>query len=899
MTLNVVASSATACAGNSILLSGNNSGGSPIPIIGYNYNWVSGPASNTNIVSQSLGAAYIYTLNSSDVFNCSISKTIAVTFVPNPSITVANVSICPLQTATLSANGASTYTWNGFFVGGSFADNPLVSTQYSVIGFALGCTAAATASIILKSLPVPTLVTNSPRCNGDNLLLSGNGGVSYSWSGPLGYGSSTQNPILNTVGLNNAGVYNLTVTAANSCTASTNATVIVNPTPTLSAFGSTVCTIQTASLSANSVNGATYVWSGPLSFSSTQQSISIPSPSLSQSGVYNLTVTSVLGCSNTTSINVLVVAPPSLSIALSSTSICAQALSGSPNNIVLDANGASTYTLITPNHISNSNTSGPSSNLGLLPPYSMSGSATATLLGSNGVCVVSQTATFNVVPNPTLSAINPTPVICAGQSFTYTSSGASSYTWSSPNPSNYFYTMGNVAVVNPSINSVFSVVGGSLGCLSAMQISNITVNPLPVVNIVGNALICPGTSATLSAIGTGTSFTWSPSSFLNNSNYAVVLASPPTPQNYNVIASLNTCTTSAMLTVSVLPLTIARITTSQSFICQNENIVLSGLGGPMQMVAYLWQTPIGYTLSSKNLEIKALNSDFGGNYTLTVNDQNNCKASVTQSITVYNLPQGYLTSPTMQGCAPLCSDFNFKTTTSTAAISEISWQVENSKFDTKAFQYCFPLPGNYIITGDFSDIHNCVNTATALVNVYPKPKADFEFSPTQPVENLETVQFNNTSKGAEQYSWYFVNELNSSNKKDPTFLFEASGSYPVVLVAQNQWLCKDSIIKVIHVDPDFAVYVPNAFTPNDDGLNESFSPVLRGGKNFTFTVFDRWGKIVFESIDITKGWDGTFKGEPCPLGVYVWKLVVSSQSGLGPDSGTKSKSLSGEVMLYR
>src|SRR5690606_23831435 len=145
-------------------------------------------------------------------------------------------------------------------------------------------------------------------------------------------------------------------------------------------------------------------------------------------------------CLVSNTINVNVVSPPSLTISLSSPSMCAQAFSGSANTITLTSGGASSYTLQTPNQIASTHSLNPVSELNSQPPYVPTGLATATLFGSNGVCTVSTSINFSVIPNPTVSVNNHTPVICAGQSYTYTSQGASSYTWSSSTPNSTLYT---------------------------------------------------------------------------------------------------------------------------------------------------------------------------------------------------------------------------------------------------------------------------------------------------------------------------------------------------------------------------------------------------------------------------------------------------------------------------
>lgn len=123
-------------------------------------------------------------------------QTILLDFVPNPTLSVANVSICPLQTGTLSVSGASTYVWNTAATGSLLTGSPAASTQYSVVGTALGCTASANANIILKPLPIPTLSSNSPVCNSQSLTVTGSGGVEYVWTGPLSFTSNVPSSVI-------------------------------------------------------------------------------------------------------------------------------------------------------------------------------------------------------------------------------------------------------------------------------------------------------------------------------------------------------------------------------------------------------------------------------------------------------------------------------------------------------------------------------------------------------------------------------------------------------------------------------------------------------------------------------------------------------------------------------
>lgn len=225
----------------------------------------------------------------------------------------------------------------------------------------------------------------------------------------------------------------------------------------------------------------------------------------------------------------------------------------------------------------------------------------------------------------------------------------------------------------------------------------------------------------------------------------------------------------------------------------------------------------------------------------------------------------------------------------------MNWSIAQSSHDTSAFSTCFNVAGKYLIKGRIEDAIGCVNTQTYLVNAYPNPVADFNYKPDTPVENGDDVQFLNTSTGAEitAFNWYFDSKPgNESSSENPFYQFKEEGIYPVTLVIKTNAGCSDTVTKAIHVDPDFAFYVPNAFTPNADGKNELLIPVTRGIKFFSLNVFDRWGKKIIELTDAGNGWDGTYNGNNCKQDVYVWKASVSAING-------QVMTFSGHVTLLR
>ena len=817
---------------------------------------------------------------------------------PCLSVTSGGILCSSLGTATVSSligTGPFSYSWIPSGQTSSIATG-LSPGTYTVLVHDITNNTYTATTTFTTSVPLTATLSasSSVSCYGaangtaNIITASGSGNAHYLWSNGLSTFTISSPSSLT------AGSWTIIVTDALTGCVADSVFLITQPPPLnigVSPGTSSICSGSSLALigSSSGATGIIYQWQPVAGLLSGNTITVTASPSVTT--IYTLTA-SLNSCSEIASCTVYVVPPPNLNVSLSSATACAEALNGSANTITLTAGGASTYTISTPNDIYNSNPNGPVTNLNTLPPH-IPGMSTATVYGSNGVCTVSATAIFSILPNPTVSIGSPTPVICAGQSFTYTSAGANSYIWSSGTPGQTVITTGNIAVFNSTTSAVFSVYGGSLGCNSTIQSTTITVNPLPLVNISPNPVTtCIGRPVLLNVLGTGAQYNWNPSLWLSAASSATVYANPPAQQNYTVVASLNSCTNAAIVTVSLLPLPSPIITAATQSVCANSDIELHGSGG----VNYFWKGPVS-EMQGQDVILKAFSANYSGIYTLTVRDQNSCEASVTQSITVRTLPDGYFDPTGMQGCAPLYADMVFQQVQGSAPLTSLNWQVNNNRFTGTSFSYPFTAAGNYVISGDLTDIYHCANTVTAMVSVYPKPHADFSFIPEHPVEDFEEVHFSNQTLGASSFGWEFINEHNKSTSKDPVFLFHDAGIYPVALVVQNQWSCKDTIVKAVTVVPDFAVYVPNAFTPNDDGKNESFKPVMRNVQRSTFYVFDRWGEKLFETSDPADGWDGSYKGSPCQQGEYAWKLIIVSQ-GNNIDSKQQSE-LTGRVLLYK
>jgi gliding motility-associated-like protein len=184
--------------------------------------------------------------------------------------------------------------------------------------------------------------------------------------------------------------------------------------------------------------------------------------------------------------------------------------------------------------------------------------------------------------------------------------------------------------------------------------------------------------------------------------------------------------------------------------------------------------------------------------------------------------------------------------------------------------------------------------------VYPVPGAQFSATPQITTVSQTNVDFTDLSIGNPvTWSWSFGtgDPADTSNIQNPSFQYtqEYGSTYPVVLVVTNQYGCVDSATLDVIVQPEFTFYVPNAFTPNGDGINEVFFGQGIGIAKYEMWIFDRWGNLIFTCTDINQSWDGTVQGKGgqlCQIDTYVWKVAIT-------DVFDKKHKFIGHVSLIR
>ena len=260
-------------------------------------------------------------------------------------------------------------------------------------------------------------------------------------------------------------------------------------------------------------------------------------------------------------------------------------------------------------------------------------------------------------------------------------------------------------------------------------------------------------------------------------------------------------------------------------------------------------------------------------------------AYVSSTITVLELPTIVIDAEPDSGCHPLTVDFSDLTQP-----SPIGWNWNfgdaDSPSNTATVQnpvHLYSGPGLYDVSLSVTTAEGCV-TDTVLSNfieVFPLPYANFSLDPE--IINLldARIDFTDLSVGAiTNWNWNF-GDGETSTLQNPEHLYSDTGTYTINLVVTTDHGCTDETSRQLIVEPDFMFYVPNAFTPNNDGRNDHFRGYGQGinWDTYQMSIFDRWGELIYYTENIDEPWDGTYRDLPVEVAVYVWKIRFYDVNG--------------------
>ena len=288
-------------------------------------------------------------------------------------------------------------------------------------------------------------------------------------------------------------------------------------------------------------------------------------------------------------------------------------------------------------------------------------------------------------------------------------------------------------------------------------------------------------------------------------------------------------------------------------------------------------------------------------YTVTA-DNLGCISTDDMTVTVEELPVVSFFGDNLQGCEPHTVNFTNTSVTSSSLVDCV-WDFSDGGSVTGcgAVSYTFQNGGLYDVTLTTTSENGCTNSDTYTDYIYVEDFAVAEFTPSQTqLTNIFTeVVFTNNSQNATSYSWDF-GDNSTSTDVSPTheFPYDEGGAYVVELIANTPLGCADTAYATINVTEEVIYYVPNSFTTDGDNYNEYFKPIFTSGYDpydFEILIFNRWGEIVWESHDVSVGWDGTYGGGQKIVedGTYTWRIEFKTSAN------DKRVTVTGHVNLIR
>jgi len=534
---------------------------------------------------------------------------IQLTMVCTSTMTVSpsSATICNGNSTSLSASGESTYAWSpstglSGTTGASVTANPTVTTVYTVAGTdASSCTQTKTITVTVNPQPTISVSPSTPTiCIGSSTTLTASGATSYAWSPTTGLSASTGASV--TANPTSTTTYTVTGTGSNGCTKSQTVVVTVNPAPSLTFSPSSpaVCIGSTTTVTAS--GAGSYTWSPSTGLNTTTGASVSANPSVTT--VYSINATGSNGCTGTQSLTVTVNPLPTLTLSPSSPAVC------NGSTTTLTATGATTYSWSPATNLSATTGASITANPTTATNYTLTGT------NSNG-CV--NTKAFSVAVNalPSLS-INPSSAtICTGTSTNLTASGATTYTWS-PN-TGLSATTGSTVTANPTATQTYSISGTNAnGCVGTTTVT-VNVNPLPTLSISATpTAICVGFSSNLTVSG-ATTYTWSPSTGLNNTNTSNVTANPGSSTVYTATGTnSNGCVGTQTINLIVNPLPNLSINPSTPIVLGGQGPTITANGAN----TYSWSPATN--LSSTSGNTVTANPQITTNYTLTGTSSAGC-----------------------------------------------------------------------------------------------------------------------------------------------------------------------------------------------------------------------------------------------------------------------------------
>jgi gliding motility-associated-like protein len=526
--------------------------------------------------------------------------------------------------------------------------------------------------------------------------------------------------------------------------------------------------------------------------------------------------------------------------------------------------------------------------------FSAWGVYTAKLVVTSGLgCKDSVSRLLDVSPSPMSAfSVNKTIQCLLGNSFSFSPNNilnipgiTVSHKWDFGDNSSSNSASPVISYADTGTYKVTYIMSTSLAC-SDTTIRDMRVEPTPKPQFTNSPdSVCLGKSKfnfTNTTVFNGSlTYNWSLGDGTKATTKDVTQKDYTNPGNYTVkliVTSLAGCKDSTTRMVKIFPIPQANFSINDDLQCLNgnnfiftDNTNTNGATG----VGYNWTLTPGGSFVGKNYPAQVLPDT--GNYSLKLDviSDRGCSSSITKTMYVAETPYVDI-SFDPDACQGETVNFTSTALINKGTITGYNWSFGDGS--TSALSNpgkVYNTSGNFNVSLTVTSSNGCTATSTAKpMTIFAKPVANFtsEYLLSRGMETDWKFVFTGSNTSA--YDWRFE-DGQYSNTGGPLFLtFNDTGNFRVKLVVTSPDFCVDSITKFIFLKPELLMWLPTSFSPNNDGLNETFGPNTTFGlSKYSMQIYDRWGGLLFTTNDPAKAWNGTdAKGEPVPEGVYAYTI---------------------------
>jgi len=326
----------------------------------------------------------------------------------------------------------------------------------------------------------------------------------------------------------------------------------------------------------------------------------------------------------------------------------------------------------------------------------------------------------------------------------------------------------------------------------------------------------------------------------------------------------------------------AEIATSGEFCTESQNITAEAVGQFGPNARFRWEIG-GQTLSGRTIVLPQLNASGAHTLKLYVDDFG-CSVILTEQVMLYQRPVLNDQVNAAMGCSPLRVVFQDQ---SSGSGLQHFWNFGDGNTSMASNPvHVYQTGGTFTVTHSIWSNLGCPDSITEvytnIVEVIQSPDADVTVDQKRKSFYDRSFRLEFAASADVVYSETRMGD--GSVYYDETALvhqYADTGTYEVVHIALNALGCGDTIVETLRVDPEVVLFVPTAFTPNGDGVNDRLFAAAMGFRTFEFVVFDRWGKVVFQTADPESGWDGSFQnaGSEAPAGMYTYVVNFTDDRG--------------------